>query len=297
MLNQKRIRKTDGSVILMCCVTFAVVSAVLLIAYSFCGLYLVHNRLQCTANEIALVGAKKLNDKDRIGQMNNMIARCRQLVYTSREELEDTKKEMPNLEFFAEPLLKESRESAANLESERQQLTAIAKREAVTAMEDQFNAQKASYMVTLPWMKISAPQMKPPTFGKVDGLESNVEELTEVDELAKEDRGQNLVDVSSTGKPDKGLDLYKADTDHKLKGSDSDLNFKLSSLPPPVRGVISPARVLLPRSFKESGSNDYAPCADQVELKIKVQTGLGPSASSLMESLGTSITTGASAQL
>lgn len=32
------------------------------------------NRLQASANEIALVGARKLNANDRIGQMNNMVA-------------------------------------------------------------------------------------------------------------------------------------------------------------------------------------------------------------------------------
>jgi hypothetical protein len=229
-----------------------------------------------------------------------MVARCRQLVYSSREEYEKTKRELKDLEFFAEPLLKESRDSARDLETQRKDLGDLARKEATEAMQRQFDSIKASYAVTLPWLRISSPRLLTPKFGKLEGLESNVEELTELTELDKEDRAQSYVDVRSAGGPGggTGLDLYKAEKNHKLSGTDSDLDFKLSSLPAPVNGVIPQARVLLAKTFRDSKSNtEYAPAVVQTEVSIKVQTGLGPYASSLMSARGTSITTGASRQL
>lgn len=295
-------RRDNGNVIILCCVTFAVVALALLIAYSFCGLYLVHNRLQGSVNEIALAGAKKLNEKDRLGQMNNMIVRCRQLVYTSRAELEKTKKDLKDLESFAEPLLKESREAAAKLEGERKNLRDRARIESVETMQAQFDAIRPSYAVTLPWLRISEPRMSSPSFGKLVGLRSNVEELGPFTDLSKDDRARNYVDSppsGSGGSMSKRLNLYAAEDNLRLSAPDDDLIFKLSTLPPPVNGVISPARILLPRSFTESAatSPDYAPCAAQVRLSIRVQTGIGPYAASIMESTGTCVTTGASGQL
>jgi hypothetical protein len=304
---KKSSRGARGNLIVLCCVTFAVIALMLVVAYSLCGLYFVHNYLQGSANEIALAGAKKINEKDRLGQMNNMIARCRQLVYSSREEYEKTKRELKDLEFFAEPLLKESRDSARELETQRKDLGDLARKEATEAMQRQFDCIKSSYTVTLPWLRISSPRLLTPKFGKLEGLESNVEELTELTDLDKEDRAQNYVDVRSAGGPggSVGLDLYKAEKNLKLSGTNSepsgadrDLDFKLSSLPAPVNGVIPQARVLLAKAFRDSKSNtDYAPAVVQTEISVKVQTGLGPYASSQMSARGTSITTGASRQL
>lgn len=272
----------------------------MVVAYSYCGLFLEHNRLQSSANEIALVGAKKLNENDRLGQMNNMISLCRQLVYFSRNDYEKTKREFANLESFAEPLLKESRESAARLESERKSLSDTARRESQRAMQEKFDSIKGTYVMALPWLKISSAQLSLLKFGKINGLESNVEELSKNKALASEDRSKSYLDLSplAGGSSPTGLNLYKAETDHKLSGQDSDLPFKLSCLPAPVNGVISPTRILLGRAFKENLPNsDYAPAATHVLLRLQVETGLGPSASSVMEAEGTAITTGASSQI
>lgn len=304
---RKTVKRNKGSIIFLTCIIFAMIALLLVVAYSFSGLYFVRNRLQSSANEIALAGAKKLNEKDRLGQMNNAIALCRQLVYSSRQDYEKTKNEFKELETFAEPLLKESRESADTLESERKVLTDLAKRESLEAMQEQFDSIKASYAMTLPWLQISSPQMISPQFGKIDGLESNVEELTQIKALATDDRNQNNVDVTSNaaagaqpggGPGAGGLNLYKGEKNHKLSGSDNDLSFKMSSLPAPVKGVISPTRILLTSTFKNSSpSSEYAPPAAQVLLRLKVETGLGPKAEAFMESRGTAITTGASSQI
>ncbi len=125
-------------------------SLTLIMAYSFCGVYWLHNRLQTSADEISLAGAKKLNDRDRIGQMNNMVARCRQLVHSSREDYDTTKKDYPELASFAEPLLDEARTSAGDLEQERKKMNAVAESEAAQAMKDRFDQIKGTYPMVLP---------------------------------------------------------------------------------------------------------------------------------------------------
>ncbi|MBY0551361.1 MAG: hypothetical protein K2W95_29035 [Candidatus Obscuribacterales bacterium] len=299
-------RRRTGNIIILCCVLFAMIALAIVVAYSFCSLYFVHNRLESSANEIALAGAKKLNEKDRLGQMNNMLVRCRQLVYSSRQDLEKTEKEFKDLESFARPLLDESRASAMYLETERKNLTETAKKEATIAMQQQFDSIKPGYQVTLPWLRISQPQMPITAFGKIDGLQCNVEELTGIAALAGADRTADYVDAVSPllvgvgpipGAAPKGLNLYKAEKDHKLEGKDSDLSFKLSCLPAPVNGVISPARILLMRTFRDTVGSEFAPSAARVVLKLKVESGLGPRAGAEMESRGASLTNGASAQL
>jgi len=167
--HQNSARQTSGSILILGGTLFAVLCVAIVVAYSFGGLYFTHNRLQSSADEIALTGAKKLNENDRLGQMNNMVARCRQLVYSSREDYEHTKRDFPDLESFASPLLNESRQSATDMETERKTLTARVQAEAEAAMQHKFNEIKAGYALTLPWLSIHSPQLKMTAFGKVDG--------------------------------------------------------------------------------------------------------------------------------
>lgn len=115
-------RSNEGNILVFTCVGVVILVVCMLMAYSFSGLYFEHNRLQASADEIALAGAKKLNARNRIGQMNNMISRCRQLVYSSRDDYNTIKEEFPQIERIADQLLQESRQSALDLETERKKI-------------------------------------------------------------------------------------------------------------------------------------------------------------------------------
>jgi len=265
----------------------------MIIGYSFAGLYFVNNRLQTSADEIALAGAKKLNDRDRIGQMNNMVARCRQLVYSSRQDYEETKKVFPDLENFAEPLLTEARDSAGLLEKERQRVSSLAETEAMTAMRQRFDDVKTTYAMTLPWMKVDEPQLRDLKVGRVDDVESNVEELKHFGDLDKNDVAQGYVlDLQAPA-----MRLYKGELPDgmRLPGDDNDLVFKLSSLPAPVDNTIAPARVMLPNRVEPATAGN-APSAARVSLRLKVETGLGFSSGGVLHSTGAASTTGACLQ-
>jgi hypothetical protein len=259
----------------------------LLIGWSFSGLYFAHNRLQTSADEIALTGAKKLNEKDRIGQMNSMIARCRQLVYASRDDSNDVKKQFPEIDKYAEQLMEESRQSAIDLENERKKLRAVAEAEAVQAMRAKFDSIKNTYSMSLPWLQVKTPRVISVGLGRVDGVESNVEEFDKFDKLKQSDRAQDFTAVFNK------MSLYKADRNEQLKDDDTDLPFFITSIPPPIQSSVAPARTVLPDVYREA-NDELVPTATKVMLDLRVQNGLGPQTSERMTATSAAITNGAS---
>ncbi|MBX9691541.1 MAG: hypothetical protein K2Z81_04095 [Cyanobacteria bacterium] len=286
-------RNYSGNMLAIASLSFAIAALAVLIGYSFAGLFFVNNRLQSSTDEIAIAGAKKLNEKDRIGQLNNMVVRCRQLVYSSREELDRTRDELPFMAPFAEPLLDEARDSANDLEQERQRVAKLAKDEGEVEVLKRFMDVKSTYAMALPWLTISEPNLEDVVFGQVNEVESNVEELTQIPELAKNDESQGYV----TTLPAPALKLYKASLPNgiPLQGPDGDLKFKLSSLPAPVDNIIAPARVILPGKLKSIPTTD-APSVVRVSLQLEVQNTLGLAARANITSTAAATTTGAAHQ-
>ncbi len=259
----------SGNMLILICVVMALVAVGIVISMSFAGVFFAHNRLQTSADEIALAGARKLNEYNRLGQMNDMIARCRQLVYGNNQQLAIVRSygNAPLLEKLTSQLNSESGQSASLLEEERHKLVLIAKAEATKVMEDKFHEIESRYAMVLPWMTVEAPKVVLNQTGTIIGMQSNSQELQGFDELSTKDQ----VNVFE-GKP---VRLYRAERDAKLPIPDSP-SFRFSPLAAPVANEISPARVVLPESFK-SIDGDYAPCATKIELMLTVATGIGAS--------------------
>src|SRR5438093_12158379 len=112
-------RKQRGNWIIMDVVFLTLFAAILTIACSFGSTFFIYNRLQASANEVALAGARKLNEHDSIGQINNMIGRCRQLAYSSTKKYDDVMAHYPQLETLAQELRDEAQSSANELETQR----------------------------------------------------------------------------------------------------------------------------------------------------------------------------------
>lgn len=255
--------------LILVCVSMTVLAVLLLIAASFAGVYFAHNRLQTSADEIALAGARKLNEFNRLGQMNDMIARSRQLVFGSNKQydLARSSGNDPLLEKLTQHLSDEAKQGATILEEERHNLVDVAKGQAKTAMQAKFNQVKNSYAMVLPWLTVQAPQVVLNDTGTIIGMQSNAQELQGFNELVNQD-AKNVFQ----GKP---VNLYRAETDAKLPIASSP-SFRFSPLAAAVVNDMAPARAVLPETFKLI-AGDYAPCATKVELSIKVATGLGPS--------------------
>lgn len=282
-------RACGGSILVLACVMFCLLALALLVGYSFSGLFFTHNRLQTSANEIALAGARKLNEFDRIGQMNNMVARSRQMVAYSRQQLEQAQKDQPGLEALAQELLDESRNEAKALEVQRKKLHALAQGEAFDAMDNKLAEIEGTYPMNLPWLKVTMPVMVEANFGKCAAVESNVESLHNIEAVESKDSSASYVTAGGD------MQLYKNDIDARLEGSDSDLVFKLSSLPAPVHKTVAPARIVLASTYRDSLSDQIPSCC-QVKIRLNVSSHLGAEAGGVLESLGTASATGASPQ-
>ena len=286
--NQRKLRHSAGSVLILAMIVIGLLAVSLLIGYSYGGLFFEHNRLQASANEMALAAARKLNDKDRIGQMNNMIARNRQLVFSGRQEFDECKEKYPGIASLAEELLDESRDSAKTLEAQRKVLSMVAKKEAKEAMEKKFAEINKTYAMYLPWMKVEEPLLAGWQCGRVVKTESNVEELKNIAELEAHDQDKSYTSVA-------GMKLYKHDIDAKLPNEDSDLTFKISALSAPVLKTVAPARIILNANY-DTVAGDSLPSACRVKVWLPVGTGLGPNAASKMSCIGAASATGGSTQ-
>ncbi len=282
---KNKMRSSYGNMMILVCFMLTALVVALVVAGSYGSLVFMQNRLRTSADEIALAGARKLNNLDRLGQMNNMISRSRQLVFTSKKQYEDAHEHYPQVSLLADRLHEEARENAMELDSQRAYLRTLSRNEAIAAMNEKFDQLKVTYPMALPWMRVEMPEFSEQKFGKIKDCESNVSQLKNVDELDSFDDTTYVSD-----KP--GIKLYKEGINAKLPSSDGDLNFKISSLPSPVDKSINPARMVLKKSFVEIVSDDL-PSATEVKLEIQLSTGLGLHASNKMLAVGTAAATGA----
>lgn len=282
-------RNNRGNMLILGSVVLAIVGIGLLVGYSYGGLVFTHNRLQGSADECALAGARKLNDCDRIGQMNNMIARSRQLVFYSREQLDEATAHYPHLATIANELLDDSIDTAKELEEQRKHLRNVALYESIVAMEKKYNELKNTYPMSLPWMKIGKPQLVKMRLGRLANIESPVEELKNIPELENWDKDNSNV------KDSPGLKLYRQGKNAKLPGAESSLDFKFSSLAPPVKKTVSPAHIALDTAFVTHNEQEID-SSTEVELTLSVATGIGAEAKSEMRAVSAAAATGASPQ-
>jgi hypothetical protein len=274
-------RSNKGNMLVLSGIFLALLAVLVLVACSFGGLFFVFNRIQTTTDELALTGARKLNEQDRIGQMNNMIARCRQLVYDAHESHTYAYENADHLNQLAEQLHEEAREGAILLEAERQKLRTVAVNEAKSAIADRYNELKEAHALVLPWLKVAIPTTPVVDFGCAKDISSNVAELKGIDELETED-SKLYVQTDSH--------LYKENIDAKIS-SDSELHFWISSLPAPVQSTVAPARCILAKQYKALMHPDL-PSVCKVEMKLGVDTGIGADAHQEMKATGIAVATG-----
>lgn len=260
-------------------------AVLLLMACSFGGLFFIFNRVQATADELALVGARKLNEQDRLGQMNNMIARSRQLVFDANKSHANAQEHMDHLAHLSQQLYEDSREGALLLESERVKLKTVSINEARGAIAERFEQIKEGHALVLPWLQVSIPATPVVEFGCAKEIRSNVAFLKGLEELESEDSKKYVIS---------DCDLYKENINAKLPGSDGDLFFRISSLPAPVQKSVAPARAILAKQWKPLTGDDAAFLSSvvKVEMKLGVSTGLGAPAHQDMKATGTAVATG-----
>lgn len=197
-----------------------------------------------SADELALTLAQVLNRDDRQGQMNNLVERSRELVFSSRKAYDDcVSEEFHNMEPLMRDLLEESRAGAQTVEKTRESLSELTVAELRSTQKDFNDRLLQAHSVNLSWMNTSRPVVKQLEVGSIDKVNSNVLAPPGFAELKAMDEKSGICD-SQTG-------IYLGNINAKLPGADGDLDFKLSSLAAPVGTTVSSARLTDANVFKQ----------------------------------------------
>lgn len=252
----------------------AVVILICVIAFSFYILLAEQKRAQGDQDKMALLMAKTLNENDRIGQINNLVVRSRELVFVSRtSEDQVLAKQMGVWMPLARQLCQEARSGALVVEAERQNQSELI-RSRIQKMTKQYNGGNLSIAMSQPWWCAYAPRLYQVNLGYVDKVQSNILKTDVYSELRELDEQQRYVEP--------GTNLYKGNINARLPAPDSDLNFKLSSLPAPADDCVAPARLMNPEVYRNiaavvenrkflAGALDQIPSAIELGAQLDVR--------------------------
>jgi len=278
MNNSARARSEQGSMLSMTALTFGIIMFACVIAFAFYLLLSQQKRGQHETDKIAMDLAKVLNKDDRVGQINNVIARCRELVYVSRENVvRASEKGYNHLLPLANQLVEESRSSAVLVESERENQKGMSISDVKVMIENYNLKARPDSSFKLPWFESYDPAVYDVKLGYVDKVESNVENLQVIPELRDFDQTNGYIQ--------KGSNLYKGNINARLPNPDSDLDFKLSSLPTTVEQTVAPPRLVNADVFRPA-----AVLFTDKEFRLGKKMDQLPSAAEVLSRMDVSIT-------
>ncbi len=236
-------------IIIVTLVTVCVILALLAVP----SLFLVHTNLGSRADQVGLQAALMLNKGNRIGEINEMTAHSRELVYTCRQTHNTISQRYRHLEPLASKLMEEARRGAKLVAEERQFLSGTLTEELRSAMgQESRKAVEAgtSNMVLFELKKNGIDRIE---LGYVSDIPSNAVCPVAVPELRRLDKEKSLMLGAS--------DFYRGNVSAPLPLPDADLNFEFASLPPMIKNSISQARLI--------SSNDFV---KQLEIRINQST-------------------------
>jgi hypothetical protein len=230
------LRSTKGNMLSMVALLLGLVCFACLASFGFYMLLAQQKNGQSGTDQYTLTSANTLNAGDRIGQMNNVIERCRELVYVSRVNNDKAQIPMNKLyQALSAQLLDESRYNAELVEKERNNQMKICVRNLQAQIVATKKVAPTGKRLALPWFESSYPQIEVMRLGYIKGVQSNVENLLVIPNLREFDVEKKYIQ--------KGSNLYLGNINAKLPVPDDDLDFKLSALPADVNKTISPARL------------------------------------------------------
>ena len=160
------------------------------------------------------------------------------------------------------------------MESERQQLVRYSVG-ALNKLVKANNLPDSKSMFKLPWLSTYQATIYALDAGYIERVRSNVRAPEAIPELKHYDIENKFLDVDTS--------LYLANINARLPSPDDDLNFKLCSLPSPVRNTVSPARLTSNNTFKSliklvdqgkwmGRSCDHLPSAVKLVLAMQVSS-------------------------
>jgi hypothetical protein len=277
---QKIDRNAKGGMLILTSVSLILVSFLVVVGVSIGSLLVLKLKQQGQADRLALLATCRLNEEDRIGKMNNIVARTRQLVYSSRETYAALASD-ENASALAERMLNDSRQNARDIECNRLELVQKTESDAREAVELEHKNIRDS--LSLPWLNLSQPVIKNIRFGKVKSVESNVVFLDKLEALRKLDLDQHVHKESG---------LYKGSQNLRLP-SDGDLPFPISSLSANVDGITSFSRRIINETWIPEPQQQQLKSAVSLELTSELVCPLAGGQKLLLTSEGHAAASGA----
>lgn len=215
---------------------------------SFCFYMLVaeNGRSQSDADRQAMQFADMLNAKDRVGKVNNIVARNRELVFLSRESANMASvKGMEAWAPLADNLCTEARASQTLVENERLTQINLCKSMLRSAFDLDRKKKGEKTEFILPDWQTGLGEIKGIAVGYVKNIQSNVVNTDVFPALREFDEHERYFQ--------KGSDLYMGNINAKLPPPDNDLDFKFASVAAPVENTIAPSRLVNPEAFRPTG--------------------------------------------
>src|SRR6516162_1713028 len=90
-------RQLRGNTLVIVALSAAAVILLIAVGLSIHYFFYSHQGLQDSADQLATNLAVSMNSKDRIGQMNNLVANSRELVFNSRSSFKRASDEFPQM--------------------------------------------------------------------------------------------------------------------------------------------------------------------------------------------------------
>jgi hypothetical protein len=254
---------------------------------------------EAQADAMALRMAADINQADRVGQINELQAASRELIYSARlQSKQCADEEYDFLSPLCQQLLFEARDGQHLVDAERRSLTQRINRDIQKmAVAHNFSA-SAGKAFAMPWLRMDNLQVQRIQVGYIDNIESNIKDFGAIEELDDFDRRRGYLDG--------GTDFYRGNIDARLPDSDSDLCFKFSSLAACVEETSSPARNTNPGVFiplatiLDNGepklcSAEQIPNAVQITCSINTAVGMRDKLEAQLGLVSTGVTNGATA--
>jgi len=218
-----------------------IISALTLVALAACALLLVEQKLRSTSENFALQSGVQLNQGDRIGEMNLMVERSRELVFTGRQTYNEISKSAPHVEPLARLLLDDARSGAVKVDDERQFLSGTLGKELEIALSTQLKKAKDRGPINLMFFRLNQTDDLVVEVGSVRDIPSNATAPVGLPQLKEHDLDESyLFDKTN---------YYRPDTNVRLPAPDDDLKFLFASLAPRVKDTIADARLITPDDF------------------------------------------------
>lgn len=240
-------RNPRGNMLTIMALTMAMFVSLAMFGFTFDSALFHHCRSQNQADALALDLSARINEGDRVGQINELEICSRELMYLSHKDLQQCSEEQFQ---FLTPLcldlLNEAQKGHLMVERERRnQVRVVTQSIQDMAVQHNGDANKG-VVLALPWLEIGKLRVEQVDAGFIANIESNVAALPAIRELYDYDKRKGFIDKSSG--------LYKGNINATLTNMEGTLSFRLASLPACVSNTCAPARNTNPEVFVSTGT-------------------------------------------